>query len=144
MSNLVLWNEQPSTLSLFDAMNRLFQESVVLPATVGAFQHVPPMDVYETEDSYTVELAVPGLKPDQFDVSLQQNTLLIGGKFTQADSEARYLLRERNGGDFTRTLQFPVPVDAEKIQAELTNGILVVRVPKSEAAKPQRIAVRSA
>ena len=129
--------------SLRDAMNQLFAESFVRPyGWTGAGQ--TPLDLYETEHEYVAKLAVPGLKPDNFEITLQQNILTIRGR-TQAEQQegVRYHVREHRFGDFGRTIQFPTPVDAEKIQADLANGILTIRVPKSEAAKPRRISVKT-
>jgi HSP20 family protein len=132
--------------SLRDAMNQLFSESFVRPGSMaGAFQ--PPLDLYETENEYVVKLAAPGLKPDNFEITAQQNMLTIQGR-TQEEQEkkedgARYHAREMRYGEFSRTVRFPTQVDADKIQATLSNGILTVRVPKAEAAKPKRITVKA-
>lgn len=75
---------------------------------------------------------------------MQQNMLLIQGH-TQAEQQegVRYHLQEQRFGDFTRTIQFPTSVDADKIQASLADGILTIRVPKAEAAKSKRITVKT-
>jgi HSP20 family protein len=76
---------------------------------------------------------------------MQQNVLTISGHTEQEQQEGiRYHVQEQRFGDFTRTIQFPTPVDAEKIQASLADGILTIRVPKAEAARPKRIAVKTA
>lgn len=128
--------------SLRTAMNQLLSESFVRSAQRG---NVPAaLDMYETENDYVVRLAVPGLKPDNFEITLQQNVLTMSGR-TQPEQAAavRYHVREQLFGNFTRTIQFPALVNAEQIQAHLADGILTITLPKAEAAKPRRITVQT-
>src|SRR5262245_12698657 len=130
MANLVQWDPFQEMTSLRDAMNQLVAESFVRPSGwAGAFQ--PPGDLYETEKEYVVKLAAPGLKADNFEITMQQNVLTIHGR-TQEEGEkqegVRYHVREQRFGEFSRTIQFPSQVDADKIQASLTNGILTIQV----------------
>ncbi|MFL5806807.1 MAG: Hsp20/alpha crystallin family protein [Roseiflexaceae bacterium] len=144
MASLVRWDPLSEMTSLRDAMNQLVAESFVRPAaTAGGFQ--PAVDLYETEQEYVVKLAVPGLKPDNFEITMQQNMLTIQGHTQEEEKQegARYHMREQRFGEFTRTIQFPTQVDPDKIQASLSNGILTIRVPKAEAAKPRRITVKA-
>jgi HSP20 family protein len=143
MTELTRFSPFQDMVTLRDAMNQLFAESFVNPrAWSGAGQM--PLDLYETEHEYVAKLAVPGLKADNFEVTLQQNVLTIHAH-TQAERQEgiRYHVQEQRFGDFTRTIQFPTQVNADKIQANLADGILTVQVPKSEAAKPKRIAVKA-
>ena len=152
MTNLVRWDPMEEMTSLRDAMNQLVAESFVRPrGMTGVFQ--PPIDLSETEDEFIVKLAAPGLKPDNFEVTAQENMLLIRGR-TQAESQqdgnqngeqdgnqngdqndgkknVRYHIREQRFGEFVRTIRFP------------TQGILTISVPKAEAAKPKRIAIQA-
>jgi HSP20 family protein len=144
MADLVRWDPFQEMTSLRDAMNQLLAESFVRPSSrAGAFQ--PPVDLYETENEYVVKLAAPGLKPDNFEITMQQNMLTIQGRTQQEEKQedARYHVREQRFGEFLRTVQFPSQVDADKIQASLSNGILTIQVPKAEAAKPRRITVKA-
>jgi HSP20 family protein len=145
MADLVRWDPFQEMTSLRDAMNQLLAESFVRPSSrAGAFQ--PPVDLYETENEYVVKLAAPGLKPDNFEITMQQNMLTIQGRTQQEEEkqdDARYHVREQRFGEFLRTMQFPSQVDADKIQASLSNGILTIQVPKAEAAKPRRITVKA-
>jgi HSP20 family protein len=145
MTDLIRWNPFEEMTSLHDAMNQLVAESFVRPrGAMAAFQ--PAVDLYETEQEYVVKLAAPGLKPDNFEITLQQNTLTIQGRTheeEQPQEGTRYYLREQRFGEFVRTIRFPTQVDADKVQASLANGILTIRVPKAEAAKPKRISVEA-
>jgi HSP20 family protein len=129
--------------TLRDAMNQLLAESFVRSRGWAGSSQIP-LDLYETENEYVAKLEVPGLKPDNFEITMQQNVLLIKGH-TQAEQQegVRYHVQEQRFGDFNRTIQFPTPVDAEKIQASLADGILTIHVPKAEAAKPKRITIKA-
>lgn len=143
MSELTRWDPFQEMTTLRDAMNQLLTESFVRPRGWAGSSQVP-LDLYETENEYVAKLAVPGLKPDNFEITMQQNVLLIRGHTqTEQQEGMRYHVQEQRFGDFNRTIQFPTLVDAEKIQASLTDGILTIRVPKAEAAKPKRITVKA-
>jgi len=132
-------------VSLRDAMDRLFQESFVMP-----FDHlvrattIMPVDVYEQDDTFVVKAFMPGLTADDLSISVEQRTVTIQGQpKAEALDGLRPVLRERPTGAFTRTFTLPVPVDAGKVQAELADGVLSLRLPKSETAKPRKIQISS-
>ena len=106
---------------------------------------VPSMDAWETEQAFVVQVDLPGLTPEQVDVSFDRNTLTVRG--TRSDTiptdkgEKRVFFVERSPGSFSRTLRFPQYVEASKIDAKFENGVLTATVPKSEAAKPRKIQV---
>jgi len=129
--------------SLRDAVNQLLTESFVQPRGWAHSSQVP-LDLYEMEHEYVAKLAVPGLKAEDFEITMQQNVLSIRGH-TQAEQQegVRYYVQEQRFGDFNRTIQFPTSVDVDKIQASLADGILTIQVPKAEAAKPRRITVKA-
>jgi HSP20 family protein len=130
--------------TLQEAINQLLADSFVQPGRWSAGNSWTALDVYETEATYVARLAVPGLKPEDFDITVQQNTLTISGKVNREEPEgAHYLVREQAFGEFTRSIQFACPVDVEKVQASLSNGILTVTTPKAENARPRRINVNA-
>jgi HSP20 family protein len=142
MSELTLWSPFQE-VTLRDAMNQLLTESFVRPRGWTGSSWVP-LDLYETEHDYVAKLAVPGLKPDNFEITMQQSVLTIRGHTqTEQQEGIRYHVQEQRFGDFNRTIQFPSAVDADKIQAGLADGILTIRVPKAEAAKPKHIRVKA-
>jgi HSP20 family protein len=129
--------------TLRDAMNQLLTESFVRPGGWSGASRVP-LELYETEDEYVAKLAVPGLKPDNFEITMQQNVLSIRGHIQAEQQQGiRYHVQEQHFGDFNRIIHFPTAVNAEKIQASLADGIMTIRVPKAEAAKPKRITVKA-
>ena len=110
---------------------------------------LPVVDCYETENAFVIAADLPGVKPNQVDISFEQNTLTIAGN-REATVEApekgelRLHLAERVSGQFARSIRLPEYVDAEKIDADYDNGVLTVTVPKAAAAKPRKISIKSA
>lgn len=142
------WEPFRELMTLREAMDRLFEESFVRPramitaAGVGGI----PIDVYQTDNEVVVEAAVPGVKPEDIDISVVGDTLTIKGE-SKAEKEIReenYFYRERRFGTFMRSITLPVPVVAEKAQAKYENGILSLHLPKAEVAKPKQIKVKAA
>jgi HSP20 family protein len=105
----------------------------------------PAVNMWDTVDSVFVELEVPGLKTDQLDLSVVGDQLSIRVERPDAAQDGMtYHRRERPVGSFTRVLKLPVEVDADKVQADLNGGVLTIRLPKAEAAKPRKIQVTTA
>jgi len=107
-----------------------------------------PQQVYDiTEDGegYTLQLALPGIDPNELEVSLTGQVLTIRGEQKEAElpQGARYHLRERTAGRLERSIRFPLPVEADDVDARYEHGVLTVRVPKAEEVKPRRITVQA-
>ena len=106
---------------------------------------VPAMDAWETEQAFVVQVDLPGLNPEQVDVSFDKNTLVIRGTRSDTipsdEAEKRVFFVERAPGAFSRTLRFPQYVEASKIEAKFNNGVLTVTVPKSDAGRARKIQV---
>jgi HSP20 family protein len=151
MNTFVRFNSEQEAVSLRDTMNQLFAESFIHPHQfrhghghgMGRRRGQVPMDLYETESGYVVSLAVPGLTSENFDITIEQDVLTICGTVEQKqpEQEVRYHVREQNLCDFNRSVRFPTPVEAEKVQASLNAGILTIHVPKAETARARRIDV---
>ncbi|HXF62094.1 MAG TPA: Hsp20/alpha crystallin family protein [Caldilineaceae bacterium] len=104
-----------------------------------------PVDLSESDEAYTVRASIPGVKPEDLDISVQNNMLTIRGE-TRSEQEKegdRWHIRERRFGQFQRTIALPNNVAPDQIGAEYENGVLTLTLPKSEEAKPRRISVRS-
>lgn len=147
MANINRWTPFEEVLSLRDAMQRLFEESVVAPSmTTGRSANLPVVDmsVYERADSFTIEACVPGLRPEDLDLTIQDNVLTISGEIrATAQPEGTTTHRvERRYGRFTRSISLPTQVKGDAVNAVLEHGILRLDVPKAEAVKPRKIAVR--
>lgn len=144
MSNLSRWDPFNDMLTLREAMSQLFEDSYVSPTVARNGQgFTPALDLSETEDSYTVEMAVPGLKAEDVNVTVENNILTIKGALNREnqDTKRNYHRVERRYGSFVRTIALPSTVKSDAIQASLTNGVLQLDIPKAEAVKPRRIDV---
>lgn len=126
------------------SLNQVFDQAFGAP---GARLWVPAMDVAERGDAYVVQAELPGVSPDQVDVSFEQNVLTIRGSKpasfdTSVEGELRVFAAERVHGSFERSVRLPEFVDADRINANFAHGLLTITVPKAEAAKPRKIAIR--
>jgi HSP20 family protein len=97
------------------------------------------VDVREEEDVYILNALVPGLKADDLNIQVLDDVVSISGEY-QAD-ETNYLMHELPHGSFRRSLRLPVPLDASKAEAKITDGILTLRLVKAESARPHTIKV---
>ena len=103
----------------------------------------PALNVWEQDNELFVEAEVPGLKSEDLDISVVANQLIIKGRRTDFEQrEATYHRRERGVGEFTRTIELPVVVEPDAVQAKLTDGVLLITLPKAETAKPRKIQVK--
>jgi len=135
------------TMGLRQVMDRLLEDAFVMPrAGDGQGWGGPVLNVYEEADQLTVEAQLPGLKPDDLDISVEQSVLTISGQITHEEErkERNYLVREHRSGRFSRSLRLPATYDADACTANFEDGVLKLVFPKSEAAKPRRIAIGGA
>jgi len=104
----------------------------------------PPLNVWDEGDTVCVEAEIPGVGKDDLEVYAVGTELTIKGRRPQMEGEnLTYLRQERGAGRFTRVIMLPVPVNAEKIDAALNDGVLMLRLPKAEEAKPRQIMVKT-
>jgi HSP20 family protein len=138
--------------SLRGELDRLFEDVLgdgfhvpSLPAAFGTKALVPAMDVTERADAYVAELELPGLKPEDFHVELQDGVLSIRGERKQEKEEKgrRFHRTERVHGSFERRIALPTAVDADQVAAAYEDGVLTVTVPKVAGPKPRRVEVQS-
>ena len=130
-------------LSLRDAVSQLLQDSFVMPSGLAAqTTTIMPVDVYETDDAFVVKAFMPGFTADDLQVSVEQRTVTIQGEPRSDTPEGwRPVFKERSFGSLTRTFTLPVPVQADKVQAQLVNGVLSLALPKAESVKPRKIQI---
>jgi HSP20 family protein len=98
-----------------------------------------PVNIREEEQAYVLTALVPGLKADDLNIQIVEDVVRIEGAFQQDENE--YLLNELPRGAFRRVLRLPVPLNADKAEAKITDGVLTLRLPKAEAALPKKIKV---
>lgn len=101
-----------------------------------------PIDAYSTEDAFVLNAYVPGVAPENVEITFEGEELTIRGKFEPVIEGVEFIKRELYHGGFERHITFNVPVDADNIEATYSNGVLTLRVPKAEAIKPKQIKVQ--
>jgi HSP20 family protein len=122
-------------------MEKAFMGSVPMITREGG---IVPLDVYQTDENVIVKATMPGVKPDNIEVSISNDTLSIRGEIKEEHEEEgqRYHIRERRFGSFSRTIALPAKVDADNASAEFENGELTLTMPKIEEEKPKAISVK--
>ncbi len=128
-------------------MDRFFDDSFVRPGAWFIPTEIANLavDVYETKDDVVVSAALPGIKPEQVDIKITGNTLSIHGESDEKNEvkEENYVRKERRYGSFSRTVTLPDGLSSDKADATFENGMLTLRIPKSEQVKPKTIKVKA-
>ena len=145
MSKLIRWQPANDLMSLRDAMDRLFEDSWVTSRSwnLPAAWAEPTLDVYETSDNVVVQAAIPGVKPEDVEITVKGNYLALSGE-TKQETESQdknYLRRETRVGSFSRALELPAGLQTDKADAKFENGVLTITFPKAEAVKPKTIKI---
>jgi HSP20 family protein len=131
-------------VSLRSAMDRLFEDSFVRPRTsMLSDDHPLALDIRTTEDSVVVEAALPGIKPEDVDISVLGDTLTINAshRSEQSREDEGYSYREIRRGSFSRTVTLPSGLKTDAATASFENGMLTLSFPKAEEAKPRQIRI---
>lgn len=136
-----------SMLDRMVTLSRAMDDAFLTNGSRGASRWAPALDAWETEQAFHVALDLPGVNADQVEIGFEQNTLTITGKREPRakldEAQPRFVIAERTGGTFTRSLRFPQYVESGKISAQFDRGVLTVTIPKAEAAKPRKIAINT-
>lgn len=119
------------------------QESTQAEHTRSGFYYRPNVDIIEHPDELVVLADVPGARPDGIEVNFEDGMLTIHAKVPPRHENVEFLVGEYGVGDFWRTFRVAETVDAGKISAEYADGVLTLHMPKAEAAKPRKIAVKA-
>ncbi len=147
MTNLTRYNPLGEAVSLRQAMDRLFEDSFVSPfgwRTVAGSAW-PAVDVHQTPDEVVVTAALPGIKPEEVEITLTGQMLTLRGEFKadQSVEQGQYLFQERRYGTFHRQIELPVRVQGEQAHASFENGLLTLRIPKADEVKPRQIQIHA-
>jgi HSP20 family protein len=127
--------------TLRDAMNRLFEESINEPA-INEREMLLAADVQTDEDAYVITALVPGLKADDLNIEVLNNTVSLRGEFKSTEIDgAKYLMCELPAGRFSRVVSLPTALDPARAEASIQNGVLHLRVPKAESHRPKTIKI---
>ena len=131
-------------VSLRHAMDRLFEDSFVRPGQfLQGFDGGMPLDVRSTTEGLEVEVSLPGVKPDDVDISVEGGTLTISASSQDEERSERgdYLVREIRRGSVSRSIALPGGYEADKATASFDNGLLRLTIPKAEQLKPRQIRI---
>ena len=132
-------------LSLQRELERVFQNPLNFDLGVSGRGVFPAVNIFSERDGYLVRLEIPGVAPDQLNIETQGRTLTIKGKRERHGPEhVSFHRRERNAGEFSRSLQLPESFDPARAEATYKHGILTIRIPKKEESRPRQITVKAA
>jgi HSP20 family protein len=145
MANKIRFDPFRDLQTLHSAMDQLFDMNYPLTRSGLSRNWAFPMDVIEDESSYLIRASIPGIDPNELDVIIDNNVLTIKGEVRgeKEFEDSRYHVRERMVGEFTRSVSIPTAIDDKAVEASYEAGVLTLRLPKSEAARPKRIEVNS-
>jgi len=144
---MIRWEPFREMMTLRNAMDRLFEESFVRPSRLWPEVGVGELavDMYQTANDVVVKAALPGVKPEEVDISITGDTLTIKGehKEEQEVKQEDYFYKEHRYGAFSRSVTIPVQVKSDKAEAVFENGVLTLTLPKAEEIKPKQIKVKA-
>ena len=146
MANITRWEPFRELMEMRRDWDRVFDDNFFRPLWSSENgQHTPLVDVYQTADEVHVKAAMPGVKAEDVDIQVNGDMLTIRAemKHEEEHKDASYMVRERRYNSYARSLSLPVPVKADKAEAEVKDGILHVTLPKAEEAKPKVITVKA-
>jgi HSP20 family protein len=135
-------------LTLRQAMDRLFEDSFFRTPFVSMFDRELslPLDIRSTPDALVVEAALPGVKPDDVEITVESGTLTISGSYrsesSQGDADSGdYLVRELRRGSFSRAVALPQGLEPDRAEATFQDGLLRLRIPRAEETRPRQIRI---
>lgn len=140
------WKSRLDELERMRRQMDWLSESILGTAFGEPFAGVFPLiNVTEDSVSYYVRAELPGIRSEELEISLTGNNLSISGerKIPDEDGEAKYHRKERESGRFSRVIGLPGLIDQEKVEASSADGVLTIRLPKAEAAKPKQISIKT-
>lgn len=144
--SMMRWDPFSEMTSLRQAIDQLFENSFIRPsgAPPGGGLGIP-VDVLEQGDALVVKASLPGVRPEDVGVQIQQNVLMITGQHheEQDHQQSRYHLAERRTGRFSRAIALPVAVDANACEATFVDGVLTLSLPKAEQARTKQVPIRT-
>ena len=141
------WDPFGELSSIQNELNRLFGRTFGVEGgdEMRAAAWMPPVDVAETQNRFVITAELPGMRPEDVDISVENSVLRIQGerRFYQERNEEDFHRIERRFGSFARSITLPSTADPEGIRASFDAGVLTIEVPKKEEAKPKKIEVKA-
>ena len=145
--SLQRWDPYREMRTMRNLMDRFFEEPYrLLRMEEGEESRTMRVDMHETENEIVLEAALPGVKAEDCDISLRDDSITVSGEIKserKEEEEGQVYLQERYYGKFQRTIPLPSPVNADKVEATFHDGILRVVMPKTEEQKPRRISIKT-
>jgi len=145
MANIVRWDPYREMARMSRLMDRWFEDvpRMWMSEPDGGDGNVP-LDLYETDDAVVVRATLPGVKPEDVDITITGETLTVRGESKREEEEKKrnYYRQESWFGSFVRSIALPTQVEADKAEAVFENGVLKLTIPKAEEAKPKTIKVK--
>jgi HSP20 family protein len=136
----VRWDPFRELDELYERMNHLWETGV---ATNGPDRWVPLADIEETDDAYTIEMELPGVKQDDIDIEINGRELTVSGEVKEKERTGILRRRTRKVGEFTYSVTLPGEIGDDDVTARLDSGVLTVRVPKSQKGKSRHVTIGS-
>ena len=115
----------------------------LVPSTIAARLPLAPADIEEVDDAYVVELDLPGVKPGDVDVEVRENELRVSGEIKEQERKGILRRQMRRVGQFEHVVALPGEVDPDKVEAKLSDGVLTVRLSKSQVRKPRHVEIKT-
>ena len=115
----------------------------LVPPTIAVRLPLAPTDIEETDDAYVVELDLPGVKPGDVDVEVRENELRVSGQIKEKERKGILRRQTRQVGQFEHVIALPGEVDPDKVEAKLSDGVLTVRLNKSQVRKPRHVEIKT-
>lgn len=139
------WDPFRDLMSIQGDLNELFGRAFGQGEAARGASWAPVLDVFEDKDRFVIKVELPGLGPDDVDISVEEGTLTVSGerRFYQEMEEGGFHRIERRFGTFARSLNLPSTADPDRIEASFDAGVLTITVPKKEEAKPRKIQVKA-
>jgi len=145
MANLIRWDPVREMVSMRDSMDRVFEDFFSRsPANVEGYGTID-INMVQTDEAVVIKASIPGIKPDDINISITGDTLTIRGE-TKEDEEfndSEYHVREMRFGSFARSILLPSRIVSDKASAEFENGVLKLTLPKAEEVKPKTITIKA-
>lgn len=145
MRRQAIWNPMTEMAAMQEAMDQLADEAWGRPGPRwrrGERVHLLPVDVYSTAGELVIHASVPGLDPEDVEITIEGETLTIKGERKAPLDNVNYSIQERRYGPFARTLTLNIPVQADQAEAVFEKGVLTLTIPKAEEVRPKVIKVK--
>ena len=146
MSNLIRWTPSQELLAMQKNIDRMLNGALSGLGQVADTHNTLALDMSENDNAFTLIFNVPGIAPEDIEVTINDNILAVVAEISQDTSEednGKILLQERRYGKFSRRLTLPRGIDTENIDSEYENGVLTLILPKTEVAQKRRIEIRT-